>query len=389
MRKRFHGIFLSLIILLAALPATLAATPPVAPVGEAPLASFVYSPTAPRAHDIVRFESTSTDRDGFIVAQRWTFEGHDDAVPTLGASATRAFRAAGDYAVTLHVMDSSGRESHLTLILTVVNSPPELHVMATPSPAFRGTEVEFTANATDRDGDAITTWRWDFGDGATSTTGPEVVHRYHETGRYLVTLHATDTAGESAAASVMLYVVNQPPVITNATVAPPAPTPGDTVWFNATAHDPDGAPGDALAYTWRFSDGMKLTGSSVQRTFATVGHHTVTLAARDADGAASSPWTTVVRVDHAPPVADFTFAPATPIAGERVTFTDASSSARGNITQWRWDFGDGATSTLQHPTHTYAHGGDHVVRLMVTDSNGRIATAERAVDVDTRPAAST
>lgn len=48
-------------------------------------------------------------------------------------------------------------------------------------------------------------------------------------------------------------------------------------------------------------------------------------------------------------------------------FTDASSSEGGIITDWNWDFGDGAgTSTLQNPTYTYATAGDYSVTLIVT-----------------------
>src|SRR5690606_3527434 len=35
-----------------------------------------------------------------------------------------------------------------------------------------------------------------------------------------------------------------------------------------------------------------------------------------------------------------------------------------------WHFGDGATSTLQHPVHTYTQNGAYDVRLTVTGANG-------------------
>jgi PKD repeat protein len=40
------------------------------------------------------------------------------------------------------------------------------------------------------------------------------------------------------------------------------------------------------------------------------------------------------------------------------------------ITSWSWNFGDGATSTLQNPTHTYTVNGFYTVSLTVTDNNG-------------------
>jgi PKD repeat protein len=50
-----------------------------------------------------------------------------------------------------------------------------------------------------------------------------------------------------------------------------------------------------------------------------------------------------------------------------VTFTDQSE---GEITSWEWDFGDGATSTEQNPTHIYTSDGIYTVTLTVTDVQG-------------------
>ena len=61
---------------------------------------------------------------------------------------------------------------------------------------------------------------------------------------------------------------------------------------------------------------------------------------------------------------------AATIAGEApllVSFEDASS---GSPTAWSWDFGDGATSTLQNPTHTYDLIGTYTVSLEVTGPAG-------------------
>jgi uncharacterized repeat protein (TIGR01451 family) len=66
-------------------------------------------------------------------------------------------------------------------------------------------------------------------------------------------------------------------------------------------------------------------------------------------------------------VANFT---GTPTSGTRpltVNFTDQST---GNITTWSWDFGDGGTSTQQHPSHTYNTVGDFTVSLTVTGPVG-------------------
>ncbi|OKS89171.1 PKD domain-containing protein [Mucilaginibacter polytrichastri] len=56
--------------------------------------------------------------------------------------------------------------------------------------------------------------------------------------------------------------------------------------------------------------------------------------------------------------------------GNAVTFTDQSTSSGAAISSWAWNFGDGQTSTLQNPTHTYTAAGDYPVTLTV--SNGTV-----------------
>jgi PKD repeat protein len=50
-----------------------------------------------------------------------------------------------------------------------------------------------------------------------------------------------------------------------------------------------------------------------------------------------------------------------------VQFTDEST---GTISSWFWDFGDGGTSTVQHPSYTYNNAGDFTVTLTVTGPGG-------------------
>lgn len=66
-----------------------------------------------------------------------------------------------------------------------------------------------------------------------------------------------------------------------------------------------------------------------------------------------------------PVAADFAFSPASPVVGQGVTFTDGST---GQPSIWAWNFGDGVTSAIQNPSHTYGTAGTFTVSL--TASNG-------------------
>jgi hypothetical protein len=75
------------------------------------------------------------------------------------------------------------------------------------------------------------------------------------------------------------------------------------------------------------------------------------------------------------PSADFAFS-ANPRAGQPVEFTDSST---GSPMSWSWDFGDGGTSSVQNPVHTFSKG-TYPVSLTVSNA-GRSNTATQPVDV--------
>jgi len=56
-----------------------------------------------------------------------------------------------------------------------------------------------------------------------------------------------------------------------------------------------------------------------------------------------------------------------------VTFQDLSE---GKITSWKWDFGDGTTSTEQHPIHKYEKGGKFIVTLYIEGPDGKSRRAK-------------
>ena len=62
--------------------------------------------------------------------------------------------------------------------------------------------------------------------------------------------------------------------------------------------------------------------------------------------------------------ADFTANNVNVCLGSSIIFSDAST---GNPNSWVWNFGDGNSSTLQNPTHTYSNPGTYNVSLTISD----------------------
>ncbi len=78
--------------------------------------------------------------------------------------------------------------------------------------------------------------------------------------------------------------------------------------------------------------------------------------------------------NNQPPVALFSYLVDCLSTG----FTDASTDD-GAITAWQWNFGDGSSSSLRNPTHTYISSGTYTVTLTVTDDAGITASTSQTV----------
>ena len=127
--------------------------------------------------------------------------------------------------------------------------------------------------------------------------------------------------------------------------------------------------GQVVTYTWRFGDGsVPLVGSlsTVSHTYTQTGSYTVSLFVENGTASDSLTQTNYITVtEPAPLAADFW---ATPMrqgpAPLSLWFNDASS---GNPTGYFWSFGDGVTSTLINPSHTYTVPNVYTVTLTVSD----------------------
>jgi photosystem II stability/assembly factor-like uncharacterized protein len=82
-----------------------------------------------------------------------------------------------------------------------------------------------------------------------------------------------------------------------------------------------------------------------------------------------------------PPIASYDYL----TTGLSVALTDTSVDPDGTLVSWAWDFGDGATSGEQHPTHVFGAAGTYHVWLTVTDDDGATAATLRFLVVQPGP----
>ena len=256
----------------------------------------------------------------------------------------------------------------------------------TPTAPEKNASVRFDASTTLDEGivclDACT-YSWTFGDGSTGT-GRIVSHTFASAGTYTVALTATDAAGTSASAVQAVVVANVLAPTVALAVAPSPPLAGQVATFTATATPATGH--GISSYVWNFGDGSTATttGPTTTKTYSAVGTYVVTVTVTDDLGQTASASLQFAIVGSGV-TASFTASPTNPTTATTVQFNGVAStaSAGATITQWAWNFGDGNTSTASSPltSHQFGAARTYVVRLTVTDSQGRTGTVTVNVTV--------
>ncbi len=129
--------------------------------------------------------------------------------------------------------------------------------------------------------------------------------------------------------------------------------------------------GTVNARLWSFGDGSYSTERNPVHTFTSAGAFDVTLTALGLGGQDQELRAGLIAVSGPggpdAPQAAFTLDRTAGNAPLSVRFADRSS---GDVTQWAWSFGDGASSSSPNPTHVYTTGGVFDVTLVVTGPGG-------------------
>jgi PKD repeat protein len=241
--------------------------------------------------------------------------------------------------------------------------------------------------STDEDGESLE-FTWSFGDGETGV-GARLTHSYKKSGTYDAQLVVSDASGQVAnsTAQRVRVVVNDPPKARPG--ADLIGAPGVALSFDGSASsDSDGA---IARYSWDFGDAARADGVKATHAYSKPGLYRARLRVED-DSKASCGWAETglsVRI-NAPPVAvpgDNRRASA----AEDVRFDGGRSfDEDGAVTEWRWEFGDGATGEGRTPSHAYKEPGTYRVRLTVKDdasAPNSTSTGELVVVVNAPPTA--
>jgi PKD repeat protein len=318
--------------------------------------SIAAAPTTGTAPLTVNFSATFTGGEAPF-SYDWDFG--DGSSRSQLAAPQHVYATGGAYTAKLTLTDSHGLVQTATTGVTVY-SP----VVATPTVnlpcGYAPLNVIFTGNAAG--GLPPYTYAWTFGDGGTDTL-PNPSHSYLTVGDYTATVTVTDSLGHSGSGTVGVSVTAPLTVTAHGLPATSGPAP---LTVNVSSTVSGGTP--PYTYDWDFADGSQHSLSPAdQHTWATPGTYDVVLTVKDSCGhqATSTLTLNVYGPVVATPTADVTcgYAPL------NVVFTGAGAGGVPPYT-YAWTFGDGGTSTLMNPSHSYLAVGGFTATLTVTDSLG-------------------
>jgi len=219
-------------------------------------------------------------------------------------------------------------------------------------------------NFTDISTGTPTSWTWDFGDSGNSTE-QNPTHTYTSEGTYTVELTVSNSLGSDSEEKIGYITVG------SVVLAPVAEFSADPTTGNAplSVQFKDESTNTPTSWEWDFGDGETSKEQSPTHTYETTGTYTVKLTAANYGGSNATTKTDYIAVtsDVSAPGASFTSDANSGRVPFTVQFTDTST---GSVSSWKWDFGDGSTSTEQNPTHTYVVEGSYNVTLTATGPGG-------------------
>ncbi|MFT6335473.1 MAG: PKD repeat protein [Halioglobus sp.] len=325
--------------------------------GPPPVADFTFTQLNFCAPAEVQFIDLSTEAP---TQYEWILPG---ATPNFSTEQNPfvTYTEPGFFDVTLTVTNASGSDD---LTFTQL-----IEVFETPVPDFDFDLIGDSISFTNQTNLLVDSYFWDFGDGNASTL-ENPLHGYQTEGTYTVTLTVGNICG---AFSIEKYVdVFLPPTADFAvgTTFGCAPL---TVNFSSNSSN------NTEEFLWTFEGGTPETSTQENPTviYDEAGIYDVILKVTNEIGEDSITETSLITVEEAPTV-DFN----TSVDSLVVDFENISTGYDTLL----WEFGDGNSSTLVAPTHTYETEDTYEVALTVINSCDTI-TMVQSINLITLPSA--
>ncbi len=290
------------------------------------------------------FENLSSPN---ATSYQWEFPGGQPETSTE-ENPEVTYESSGVYNVILIAQNPAGSDT--------LEIEQFIEVFNLPEPGFDylvdSLTIEFSNTSLHAD-----SYIWDFGDGQTDTS-EHPIHTYDMDSSYQVTLFAinncdtlalTREVGTGGLPQAQFQIIGE--------------RLGCVPYTVELENMTDGFVTD---YQWLFPGGSPDSSQAEQPivTYDSAGVYSITLIAYNANGSNQYTLQNAVRVIESPSVS-FSFD-----AESNFTYAFESEVIGEEISEFNWDFGDGNTSSLENPTHTYSSNGTYEVILTVSNICG-------------------
>jgi uncharacterized repeat protein (TIGR03803 family) len=348
----------------------------------------------------VSFTSPAVDGAGHAISNRsWTF---GDGYSANTQNPTHTYSIFGTYSAALIETNASGLPVAGASV-SITGTSPTIAYTANPIAGYAPMMVAFNSPDVDIQGNAITSWNWNFGDGSTSAS-QNPTHLYINNGVFPLALIATNDLGYtvfgSGTPSVQVLAVPQFIYTTNNGTITITSCSGE----GGTLFIPNlinGLPVTSIA-SFAFASHTSLVNLVIPASVNSIGTSAFQYC---------TALNTVIFEGNPPALGSGVFAgvyphPTDPATAEylssatgwgstfggvptkemdaitttanptngfvplTVGFTAPTVDGASNaITSWIWIFGDGSISGAQNPSHTYTNSGAFSVTLLGFNSN--------------------
>ncbi|MBL7812657.1 MAG: PKD domain-containing protein [Bacteroidetes bacterium] len=319
--------------------------------------------------DVVSFNNTSKIKSGYL-EYKWRFGTGDTSE---ASDPVYAYPTYGTYYPVLEA--TSGIYGYMrsrkdTLIVTQI-----------PKVAFKVTNAcekqthQFTNQTTVLGG--TLSYKWDFGDGSPTSTATSPSHKYTAPAQYKVTLTASAN-GCAASLTKNAYLFPKPKALFTYPTGPGVKfCTNNGIQFNDMSTVSSGSVGQI----WSFGDGQVATDNSPKHKYANGGTYNVRDIAITEFGCADT-MIKSITVNTAP-VVSFTHGQVCDLTPTQ--FTNTTPAVSGTVSNTKWTFGDGSSSTANSPAYQYGTLGPKNVKLIVSLDNGCVDSASQMLSVGTQP----
>jgi PKD repeat protein len=302
---------------------------------------------------------------GTNLISTWYFG--DGSVAT-GDDVIHQYQSSGPYNAWLYITDSSGWcSSNFSAYVTGGNSNPGMCQGTVNSYFTVSTDTSGYVNFYNNVTGSSPAYVWNFGDGTIGSDIGNTTHYYSSPGTYNVCLFVYETNGTydscEYCSSVTITAGSPQSCFAYFTISQSVVNENECSMNNYSS-------GNSLNYSWDFGDGETSGSANPFHIYPTVGTFNTCLTVTSSiDSTCSNTYCHAITFGNPAPNCDASFMLIQDSTDLLNYYIYNNSINLSNTATFSWDFGDGTSSTLQYPTHTYSVSGAYEICLTISDSD--------------------